>query len=323
METWVPTAIWGFLACLVAGSVYGWLRVLLRVQHGVDVLDWNERRPVPWGLVYVAVCFVLLVICETGALQMLDLGEDAFKLEDLTREKQTAALLGMAGGRLMATLLGLFTIHVLTHARSHDTGATLARAGYDIWLGAKAFVLFAAPIYLLQYLLSTIWPEAAHPLVDLVREAPDGGLYGAVFLTAVVAAPVAEEFLLRGVFQGWLEKLAVWNGPTSDLLVSGTIDWAPRDKGWSEAKQARPLDSRPPWWPVIVSSGLFAIMHIQNKPSPDPIALFFFALGLGFLYQRTHRLLPCVVMHLLLNLSSMLILGLSIWRPELLPISVP
>ena len=38
---------------------------------------------------------------------------------------------------------------------------------------------------------------------------------------------------------------------------------------------------------------------------PDPITLFFFASTLGFLYGRTHRLVPAIVLHMMLNGSSL------------------
>jgi membrane protease YdiL (CAAX protease family) len=43
-------------------------------------------------------------------------------------------------------------------------------------------------------------------------------------------------------------------------------------------------------------------MHL---PRPDPIPLFVLALGLGYLYRQTHRILPCIVVHLLLNACSL------------------
>jgi hypothetical protein len=39
--------------------------------------------------------------------------------------------------------------------------------------------------------------------------------------------------------------------------------------------------------------------------APDPIPLFFFALALGILYYRTHRLMPLVVLHAALNGTSL------------------
>ncbi len=52
-------------------------------------------------------------------------------------------------------------------------------------------------------------------------------------------------------------------------------------------------------WPVYVTSALFALMHFGQGAAPIP--LFFLSLGLGFLYQRTGRLFPAIVVHMLLN----------------------
>lgn len=38
--------------------------------------------------------------------------------------------------------------------------------------------------------------------------------------------------------------------------------------------------------------------------APDPFAIFFFAMALGYLYTRTRRVLPCIVTHVLLNAFS-------------------
>lgn len=62
----------------------------------------------------------------------------------------------------------------------------------------------------------------------------------------------------------------------------------------------------PRFWPIIVSAAIFALMHWGH--GPDPIPLFFLALGLGYLYQRTHRLLPCIMVHFLVNSLSMVAL---------------
>ena len=39
----------------------------------------------------------------------------------------------------------------------------------------------------------------------------------------------------------------------------------------------------------------------DNLVAPDPVPLFFFALALGYLYQRTHRLAPSVALHVAFN----------------------
>jgi len=67
---------------------------------------------------------------------------------------------------------------------------------------------------------------------------------------------------------------------------------------------------RPALWPIVVTSAVFALMHLGN--GPDPIPLFVLAIGLGYLYQRTHRVLPCIVVHMLLNATSLTLLWLAV-----------
>jgi membrane protease YdiL (CAAX protease family) len=58
--------------------------------------------------------------------------------------------------------------------------------------------------------------------------------------------------------------------------------------------------------PIVLSSALFALAHVGH--GPDPIPLFFLALILGYIYQRTHRIVPCIVAHMLFNSLAMLVL---------------
>jgi hypothetical protein len=70
------------------------------------------------------------------------------------------------------------------------------------------------------------------------------------------------------------------------------------------------MNTNPGVWPVIISSIVFALMHWSH--GPDPIPLFLLALGLGFIYRQTHRILPCIIVHFLLNLCSLTALTLYI-----------
>ena len=63
--------------------------------------------------------------------------------------------------------------------------------------------------------------------------------------------------------------------------------------------------------PITVTAALFALMHWSH--GPDFIPLFFLAIGLGYLYRRTHRITPSLVVHFLLNLTSMLALCAAIY----------
>jgi hypothetical protein len=61
---------------------------------------------------------------------------------------------------------------------------------------------------------------------------------------------------------------------------------------------------RPGWLPILISSSLFSLAHVSN--GPDWIPLFVLGLGLGYLYHKTHRVLPCLVLHMLVNALAVL-----------------
>ena len=59
----------------------------------------------------------------------------------------------------------------------------------------------------------------------------------------------------------------------------------------------------PFWWiPIAVSGLLFGLAHWGQGVAP--VALVFLGCGLGYIYQRTHRVLPCILVHFLVNLFA-------------------
>ncbi len=60
---------------------------------------------------------------------------------------------------------------------------------------------------------------------------------------------------------------------------------------------------RMPWWPVITSSVLFGLAHFEYGLSWIP--LIFLGLMLGWLYRTTHRIWPCLMLHVLVNSIAM------------------
>jgi hypothetical protein len=60
--------------------------------------------------------------------------------------------------------------------------------------------------------------------------------------------------------------------------------------------------------PILVSSLLFGLAHAGY--GPEPVPLFLFAIFLGYVFQRTNRILPCIVAHALFNSVTMV----ALWR---------
>jgi membrane protease YdiL (CAAX protease family) len=139
--------------------------------------------------------------------------------------------------------------------------------------------------------------EAAHPIEEIIRKNATTPVMFWCTVSAVVAAPLVEEFLFRVVLQGWLEKA---------FYKKYLREQAPDTEQVEFDQPFVPPDRTAPqimWQPIIISSLVFAFLHVGH--GPDPIPLFFLSLALGYLYYKTHRILPCIVVHMSLNSLSM------------------
>ena len=186
----------------------------------------------------------------------------------------------------------------------------------------------AAPIYGLQGLLVYFFPTQ-HPLIDLLRDKPDSQLFVVVGLSVALVAPLCEEMFFRVLLQGWLEKLVAGAAPEAfPSPANGSPNEVANDNAAQATDVTKSFDDRNPYAapqtisrvpaaetqnvqalravPIITSALLFALLHLGHGPAPIP--LFFFALALGYLYQKTHRLWPSLVLHCLLNSVSLLML---------------
>ena len=68
------------------------------------------------------------------------------------------------------------------------------------------------------------------------------------------------------------------------------------------------------WAAIVITSALFAVMHLGQGLAPIP--LFVFSLLLGYLYQRTGSLLPCIGLHMINNGYSVFWLTMQILTGE-------
>ncbi|PNY34965.1 hypothetical protein C2E31_20645 [Rhodopirellula baltica] len=114
-------------------------------------------------------------------------------------------------------------------------------------------------------------------MTDLLAEKNSMRTFAALFLSAAVLTPIVEEFQFRLLLQGGLQK------------YFGDTSWQDDHPRFSYSSLA----------PLLVSSLVFAVMHLGQGAAPIP--LFFLALGLGVVYQRTNRLWITIVVHMILN----------------------
>ena len=352
-----------FLALLVglflAASLWAWWRALDHLARGRPLLAYEPRREPPWGLVDLVMGFFLMMVCLSCTTWILARGFEIdlqVGLAELSPDARGIVLLGSALNTLVAFLLSVGIVHWRTGATLSDLGIDPTRFAEDMRLGLVGFVLIAPVVYGVQMLLVR-WVESQHPLVELLREHPDPRFFLLSIVTAVVVAPLAEEYFFRVLLQGWLERAATSGSTLRNILLGGrghgssdvndvlpNEDEPPQDVNLSPsaesavverlgevpARQTAPVaDSRTlveqtaggSIWAVLLPAILFGLAHANH--GPDPIALFLLALGLGYLYQRTHRILPCIIVHFLLNASSLALLWFLVHFGEELPSESP
>jgi membrane protease YdiL (CAAX protease family) len=310
------TVLTPMIALFVTASLALWWRAIHRWRSGEEIVPREPFKPVRWGLVDFLLAFFLYMLFATVVSplflqQFFGLPADT-DMADLDVRQRSLLSWGLVGGSLVAFVISNVLIQLLHRCSWQDRGWVPSKRWNDIRLGALAFVMLAPPVYGLQILLTQFYPSS-HPLVEAIKENPDIRLVVAGGAVAVIAAPIIEEYLLRVLLQGWLEKLAVSHDEALTLLVGegrtedhepvdaiGTVSRTQLSPGGSETPASHP--GQQVWWPVFVSSAVFAVMHFTH--GPDWIPLFVFALGLGYLYHQTHRIVPCIVVHLLLNACS-------------------
>src|SRR5690606_23844207 len=156
-------------------------------------------------------------------------------------------------------------------------------------------------------------------------------------LAATVVAPIFEEIVYRllliGALERWEDQITgwPWSLPPRDRFADfdpaeGELTLNAEAQAHLPSPNQLPPDDPPlhypgllgglshGWFPVLVSALLFSLAHLGQGPSPIP--LFIFAIIVGYAYQRTHRLLPCVVAHFVFNGLSIALLWLSLSTVE-------
>lgn len=340
-----------------------WFTVFWRLCHRQSVLEHEPRRLASWGLIdligVVLLTFAaMFILMGIAALLGLNVAA-ALNSEDLQGGRFLIAVDSLSKLFAIAVIGGFILLR--TGCSLRDLGLSWEHFGHDLRLGAAAFTALAIPTYALQGLLTRFWPSE-HPLIESLKADRDPMFLGIALFAAVIAAPLAEEFVFRGLFQGWLEKmfdaaaifrpnyflgliigenvaddrvrelppdliqaeLAQPNEPRSiylgppPLYGAGSLNpYVSPQTAAAPSEHAPPAEvNNFPHWitdviPTAASSAVFALLHLSH--GPDFIPLTFLAVGLGYLYRRTHRITPGLVVHFLLNLTSMLALSAAIY----------
>ena len=311
---------------------------------GHTLLAYEPRRRVPWGpgVVVLAMGMPLLGILAFF-LGATDPPADPL-LASPTPEKIPVETLLITGWGNFAFMV-MFVVGVAAwlnsvfRADAHDLGWPTDRQQLfkDIGLGVVATLAAFLPIYVVQLtLIFSLDSNTPHPLVQQLTENYSPSMLLLGFAMAVIAAPLFEEFTFRCLLQGWLERCE------DETLAFGSTERHPSTHA-DEANSEEPsinetpslrLDPEPlldeptavtrptrgwfpplphGWTPILLSGFAFGLAHLGHGVAP--VSLVLFGIVLGYLYQRTHRLVPSITAHMLFNAYSMLLLWLQLETP--------
>jgi len=271
-----------FFYLLIAASLGVWAAIFSRLRKRQPLVPFESRTPVPWTGLDIAVLLVSIVYAEMVAASFSAHYSDA-----APGELSTAGLAAAAVTRLTWVLFAGMYLTVMRGTFLDDLGLRFDKFTSDVRVGLLGFLAAVLPVYGLQLLLTRFFEmPSEHPIVTFATRQtslPSLVLAGVV---AAVVAPLAEEFLFRVVLQGWLEKKQVRTRHLGDVS-----------------------DVSPGLGPAATVSVLFAALHMGH--GPDPIPLFFLSLILGYLYQRTHRIVAPLTVHFCVNSLAVIQLGIT------------
>lgn len=306
---------------LVVGSIAIWLFVLSRLMSGRPLLETEPRRPVPWQAIDLLVVLLIYLFTQVTCLQLAARWMQAsdVPVTAVSPQNLAASLLANTVANLLVMLLSITYLRLRCGPTVGDLAFLPWRPGTDLPLGLLAFVAAFAPVFAIQALATQLIPYE-HPIQDLLTRIASPRMLLLCVVSAVFAAPLAEEFLFRVLLQGWMESIvlrgrgepepAVPSPPAAtvvDAVTAASI--ASSNPYQSPAPASHPIEPirtgvhpRLMVAPIVFSSLAFALVHFSNGPAPIP--LFVLALVLGYLYQKTHRIWPSVVVHACLNAWS-------------------
>lgn len=328
-----PVQVAYFLSAMLL-SIGTCFYLFVRRTRG-PLLSIEPRRLVPWNFIGALPAFLFVLLAVGGALSSPNRPDGDASVDHAPSASHM--IIGIAQELIVVGSIVVLVVVGFKATRS-DLGlpASLGEFFRDVWIGLVAGMATLLPVYAVMIWLSGPDAKSGHPLVKMLEDGPpDVWVMVLATLMAVVVAPICEEITFRLLLQGWLERLEVdvlsshdsaaspelVIGQTSELAEApsnevGQVGHASADAAIIETPEqlsdvklelaSSGASSNLPLGlvPIIISALLFGLAHFGY--GPDPVPLFLLALALGYLYNRTHRIVPSIVAHAFFNGFAMI-----------------
>ncbi|QDT05856.1 CAAX amino terminal protease self- immunity [Rubripirellula lacrimiformis] len=268
-------------------SFVKWIRLLIAHRSNLagipEYLVPAQPRVKPfWNPGDALVMFGLMqVIAGLSIASMMAAGWVTRATADAPATGTTYLIVVTLGSGVVAAILALAWLR-LRERRFVDL-LSLRLSDADGLLGLKASLMILPPVLLVAAAASLLI-DYEHPVLDSMA-GMSPMKFAMIFIGTAIITPFTEELLFRVLLQGGLERLA---NPITDP-----------DTGWRSRS----------WWPIVVTSIVFAMAHLGQGAAPIP--LFVLSLGLGFLYRQTGNITAPMIVHMVLNGSTIVLEGIK------------
>jgi len=161
-----------------------------------------------------------------------------------------------------------------TQHRFGDFGLSLRKPIHwqmGVWsaiLCIPILMSLSALVGLVSILFHFQTPEIAHELLETISQTKDISTLIALLSSAIIVAPLIEEFVFRGFLQHCMRDI---------------------------------VSEKTPWVNIVICSLIFASVHIGAAQWQTMPALFTLGCILGWMYERTASLWPCIILHAIFN----------------------
>ena len=343
------------MLAIIAGSLRFWYTALARLRQGQELIPY-QRSECVLGFVDVLGIFVIWFGAQlaSGFALLILFGSKALEAPADLFDENVVLLLYLSAAFGIASLVFSIVVLVLRYQTTNSFGLRFNQISKQVMHGIIVFVMLMPPMMLLQWLLSLL-VEYDHPILSVLAADPSFVAIFGCWAAAVVAAPLVEEFLFRGVFHHWLERLSVSKLSNNQLFVGGSnvtesddrvvangvADYksiptaqmvepyrSVDDPGYDtlnpyqspNVKSEQPVGAKPATGPKYaywpILVSSFCFAAIHFGQGLAPIPLFILALGLGYLFRQTGSLIACITVHFLLNFYSMLVFTITLLMGE-------
>jgi membrane protease YdiL (CAAX protease family) len=256
--------------------MFGWLIVAIAIAFRARAF---RRRSIvgPQRLAPRDSAWMLVMAMLGGAVLAIAAGALATGRLHVSEDAQPLALTSVMYGVFVPVVLFYISQFLQGGLRAFGLGPRGIIGG----VGVGALTLFV--IYPLVALTSELTVTAirwlhlrqpqAHPILQSLAKWHDPGMLTLAAFAAVVAAPVAEELVFRGVIQTSLTRL--FGGESNSSAIGR-------------------------WAAVLITAAAFAASHMQMEVAFLP-PLFVLAVAFGYVYERTGNLWATIAAHAMFN----------------------